>query len=47
MATLHPATVLTPALAHHGIALSPAAVTWTETLHPEAVILGGTHFPAG
>ncbi|PPQ40866.1 N-acetylglucosamine-6-phosphate deacetylase [Rhodopila globiformis] len=47
MATLHPATVLTPALAHHGIALSPAAVTWTETLQPESVILGGTHFPAG
>jgi N-acetylglucosamine-6-phosphate deacetylase len=47
MATWHPAAVLAPALAHHGIALSPAAVTWTETLQPDAIMLGGMHFPAG
>jgi len=47
MATLHPAVLLVPVLAHHGIALSPAAVTWTETLQPESVTLDGTQFSAG
>jgi N-acetylglucosamine-6-phosphate deacetylase len=34
MASTHPNGLLVPALAHHGIALSTATVTWTEDLQP-------------
>jgi N-acetylglucosamine-6-phosphate deacetylase len=47
MASAHPAVVLAPALAHHGIALPESVVTWTGSLHPAGVWLGGMYFPAG
>jgi N-acetylglucosamine-6-phosphate deacetylase len=34
MASSHPNALLTPALAHHGIALATTRVWWTDDLHP-------------
>jgi N-acetylglucosamine-6-phosphate deacetylase len=45
MASVHPAGVLAPALAHHGIHLPESAVAWTGSLRPEAVTLGALKIP--
>jgi N-acetylglucosamine-6-phosphate deacetylase len=46
MASAHPAAVLAPALAHHGIRLPESAVAWTGSLRPETVTIGGlTAYP--
>jgi N-acetylglucosamine-6-phosphate deacetylase len=45
MAWAHPAAVLAPAFARHGIRLPETTVTWTEKLHPAEVTLAGMHFP--
>ena len=46
MASAHPAALLAPALAQHGIRLPESAVTWTGSLHPETVTLDGLKFSA-
>jgi N-acetylglucosamine-6-phosphate deacetylase len=40
MASEHPAALLAPALAHHGIRLPDSAVAWIGSLHPVRVTLG-------
>jgi N-acetylglucosamine-6-phosphate deacetylase len=46
MASAHPAAVLGPALAHHGIRMPESTVAWTEALYPAEINLGGRCFPA-
>jgi N-acetylglucosamine-6-phosphate deacetylase len=35
MASTHPNAIIAPALAHHGILLSPSRVAWTSNLYPK------------
>jgi N-acetylglucosamine-6-phosphate deacetylase len=46
MASTHPATLLAPALAWHGIAWNTGTVDWTDALQPSRIILGNSNISA-